>query len=299
MARWSLWLLLAAGGCAVAPTGQRTEPLIGGTPTAPGAFPATGALWIAFGDLPPSPTCAATLLAPDVAVTAAHCFLDAATTPAELVIADDAGDMTAPRVEARAVHLHPQFTTQPGADGSAHDVALVLLAHAIDGVTPEVAATVDDRALVGSGAPLDVVAFGPTRIDGAGNRKNEAQLRITSGDDSELVAGSDGDTACIGDSGGAGFVTRADGSRRLAALVSRAADANAPCSGATRLTRLDAYADWLQAGLTAPGGCDVGHGARPSPLWWAPLVLLLARRRRARASSINSAASVTSPADEP
>ncbi|MDB4970732.1 MAG: peptidase and chymotrypsin/Hap [Myxococcales bacterium] len=294
----ALWLLVALSVCACgranAPVAESSASLLGGAVASPGEHPATGALLASIGDEAPHLLCAATLISPTVVVTAAHCFLGLRTTLPDFMLGDDAGATTADArvvVHSRAVHLHPEFAVRPAPGAPTHDLAIVQLTTAIDAPAFEGFARAGE---LDGGAPpsLLLVAYGPLARDAPAGRKNVARVNIIDVADSEwVVASPTGATACAGDSGGAAFSGDEGQPARLAALISRAENAEAPCEGGVRVTRLDAHAAWLTdqlaADATSPprGSCSFATRGPPpasSSLLATATALLLLRRARRR-----------------
>src|SRR5262249_29876630 len=143
--------LLAATGCTQGQvdSGELTTAIIGGQATLPGEFPATGALLYNR-----SFRCTATLIAPDVILTAAHCLngssenfgftLDAqvALTPGSTVPPppagdSDAGTMDAGNDDASRGQVYPVFLVHPHPDfdwggankdlGQVNDIGIAIL----------------------------------------------------------------------------------------------------------------------------------------------------------------------------
>lgn len=297
----SAWLLLLlfASGCGnlgEAAPARLSAPLLGGAPTSPAEYPATGALVVALGNGPPQYLCSATLVAPTLVVTAAHCFIGLGARLPDFVLADDlASAGSARRVHGRALQRHPEFVVQPGAGQPAHDVAALLLGDAVETLLFPPLARATDAAQIATLPSLSLVSFGPLTRDGAAGRKNAARLSVEAVSDSELVVGaSDGTSACVGDSGGAAFA-ELPGGRVLAGVVSRADDANLPCAGATRLTRIDAHEGWLSdliaaeslraawtQGAPSSPGCSIGGPRLRGATVALPLMAIIWRLRRRR-----------------
>lgn len=161
-------MLLALGALASAACGQ-ADNVIGNEPLASDLVAGRRDLrWAASGYLTrgPSmegldrakPVCGATLIAPDVAVTAAHCVVDDGATYA--FGSGDAGGAPVVRVVER--HLHPGYRPEGRAEpsrarGSAltNDIAYVILERPIDFVEPAELAT----AAPASGCTVQAIGY--------------------------------------------------------------------------------------------------------------------------------------------
>lgn len=230
--------------------------------------------------------CSAVLVAPDVALTAAHCVDLRAigatavqtTTRAISFAADlrDVYDNGAPLpVDAIAVvddDVAPDFDPDAfrgasGGLGAQQDWALLYLERAVD---PDVATPVsvlsDVDAALRVGDAVDVVGHGTADPAGAtpGDGTTGQRLCGTSfvnllGDD-EVQIGSGSQTLrrCEVDSGGPTFVTR-QGERVLASIGSRAfaAQGEQACGQGAIDTRVDVLVDALDATMRA--ACDTGR----------------------------------------
>ncbi len=209
------------------------------------------------------PTCSATLVAPAVLVTAAHC-VDPAIAPTHAFFG--AAPPTGEQIRVGDVHAHPAFDPIALAD----DIAVVLLAE------PASAAPwpVPERALdLLPGTRLRLVGFGRTAADDqqpAGKRTGTTVIESATAADFRF--GPDPSQTCLGDSGGPGFVD-ADGLEVLAGVTS-AGDPD--CTGFGRDTRVDLHVDGFLAPYLATdpaiGGCSAG-GRRAG---WLDALLVVA-----------------------
>lgn len=208
--------------------------------------------------------CTATLVAPRVALTAAHCL--GGVTGVMVGAKNWATDSDADHVEILPVDLampHPSYRS-----GGA-DIAVLRLAEP-SSYEPRVIATdcVRDEHLV-DGAEVAVVGFGATNYNGGGQTTRlhygftviqDAECRadrvngVWTGcrpslrPGGELGAGGTGVDACFGDSGGPLYLTVDDGDY-LAGVVSRAyagVPEREPCRYGGIYLRPDAYIDWIE-----------------------------------------------------
>lgn len=213
---------LLALGCssAAVETDAREEPVIGGAPES--GYPAVGFLrdngWGEHGEV----TCGATLIAPDVALTAAHCVENTSDPEKYLVgfgtIANDPPDPANVRRKVSEAIRHPSYVAVDSEAGSPHDIAILRLAEPVLDREPakiaEPETTCDYR----------YVGYGRTNPGGvfslhweAGERKS-AQTCVRAQRPTEItIRGVDGGN-CWGDSGGP---LMAEGKNVVVAVMSR------------------------------------------------------------------------------
>src|SRR5262245_7408886 len=125
-------LVLAIGllvaGCtvdAVEPAARRSQSIIGGDPSEPSEFMATGMV-VTRGRL----VCTATLIAPDVGLTAAHCLKKPDFGTLGFTLDTDASDGTENVIPIQFTHQHPDFDerVEPFVDLSVrNDIAVFIL----------------------------------------------------------------------------------------------------------------------------------------------------------------------------
>jgi secreted trypsin-like serine protease len=235
-------LLFAFSGSVHAETrnGLRTQ-VIGGSPVAGSTYPATGALIRGTGDA--HLACTATLIAPRLVLTAAHCIDDKALS---FTLASDALAARGGIAVSRSL-VHPDFSASVGT----HDLAVAQLSDAVNDATPE--SLFEDRPLT-VGQSVALVGYGPTTDEFAPSRvKNAASAVVEEVSDAEFVVGEAGAVEnCGGDSGGPAFLETAEG-RRVVGVASRALKRSEPCSGGTILTRLESERVFLEEALASLG----------------------------------------------
>lgn len=199
--------------------------------------------------------CTGTLIAPNVVLTAGHCFEGCAS---RIFVGSNTGNTSAGTIyDVKEAIRHPDFDE----DTLANDLTLLVLEEKVTGVTP---CPIADSALIDAATDIHAVGFGTTNFGGTVGYglKREVDLPIASAlcDTAssstlgchvglELVAGSlllDRDT-CRGDSGGPAYVR--DGSVwKLAGATSRATN-QAPrvCGDGGTYVRVDQYLVWIQS----------------------------------------------------
>jgi secreted trypsin-like serine protease len=217
------------------------------------------------------PHCTGTLIASNVVLTAAHCF----DGPSKLNFQLGAFDAKKKAYEPlpSGDEVHPYSVDHPSYDGESHDLAYVVLAEDVPGVTPAQLGSKDDVAdhcgfeVVGYGrtTPLPDDGTDGTQTDYQGERKM-ATICVTGTNPANgflTATGSDGST-CKGDSGGG--------------LLERGADTDV-LVGVVR---------------GSPPGTNCGVGAL---LWFQPVATETSFVQKALAAGLNPPS--PSPADAP
>ncbi|MCP4804504.1 MAG: serine protease [Proteobacteria bacterium] len=233
-----IWLSIALA--------QDAPPIVGGTEAPVGKWPATVALLYNG-----YTNCTATLIAPDLLLTAGHCVDEDVT---EVHFGVDHAD---PDQVVAVAELLPHPDHDDGLD-----IGLIWLAEPVDVSTPQLMLGCAVGYLV-DGTDAQIVGYGNTETDGGGPNSKQLETPVTvtdancdtpgagcrdaAGVDSELIAGGDGHDSCSGDSGGPLYLWGQDGVPYLAGITSRA-DYNGirTCGDGGIYVRVDAVAAWVE-----------------------------------------------------
>lgn len=154
MQRPNVWQIIArsllALGVALSPVEAQERALAPLADEIAAQFPAIGRLGQAGFRIKQG--CTATLIAPDLVVTAAHCVAEN-DRPGRIFVAGwSRGDYIAARAPAREMR-HPAYALN-GRHGPRNDIALIVLESPIDDVTPIPLGDVEDGHLDGAEAAL-------------------------------------------------------------------------------------------------------------------------------------------------
>ncbi|HKE16605.1 MAG TPA: trypsin-like serine protease [Kofleriaceae bacterium] len=277
----ALAIALVDGALAVAAPAGAGEPVVGGESSDPGEYPATGALVRGV-----SYRCTATLIAPDVAITAAHCLVDEGFGDFSFTLDPDLNDDLDGLVPVIAFHQHPYFHSEGDFNELAqrNDLGVFILERPIESIAPESLGDMADNLSLTSGSEMQLCGYGrdtwaDTSSDGV---KRDALVHVDMMTPWELQSADEDPQPCRGDSGGPVFVETAGG-RRIAGVVSRAVGGERMCSTGAIYTRVAPYLAWVEtASLDRDmGGCSATRG---SGCPWLALLgsLALVGRRRAR-----------------
>lgn len=266
---------VVSSACSVDRTTISSSAIIGGTIAGPNEFPSTGML-LANNTL----VCTATLIAPDVALTAAHCLTPPLFGAFAFTLDPDASDGTDDVVPVRFTHQHPDFDHGVNLDLAVrNDIGVIILDRPIVGVQP---ATFDSplfHTTIDSGNQLSVCGYGRALwYTGAHAQKRDAVMFVDRIESHEFSTTPSDPQPCIGDSGAPLFIDDPD-ARRIVGVVSRAVGASDMCDTGAIITRVGPYAQWIRdASNDRDAGCSAGGGASLLPL--GALGVLRLRRRR-------------------
>lgn len=278
--------ILATAACAVEEPAQeaaREQGIIGGDIALAHDFPATGMLI-----LRDHMVCTATLIAPDVAITAGHCVNHKpAFGTFSFTLDTDASDGFTDPVPVSITHTHPDF--DDGVDDFVdlsvrNDLGILLLDYPITSVTPERIELPSDRYTMKPGDELAMTGYGrivwhtPTLPV-----KRVGEIIVDRVEDHEFSTAAADPQPCLGDSGAPMFQTLPDGSRVIVGIVSRAMGRSVMCDTGAIITRVKPYSEWifLASNDHNDGGCSAGGGGA-LPFGMIALAGMLVRRRRTR-----------------
>lgn len=235
--------LLLATPAAAQVTGSVQQPIINGDPVDTDVFPSAAQLIIGGnvnGQTIKTPVCTATLVAPDVVLTAAHCLEDFPLTfgiiPLEdmtfwVTFEEDLGYMMEQEhqgnpplpddaVEASGFVQHPDFAFEAfngGVDGPGRfeDIALVFLEESITDRPHAWLPTADEDASIAEQQTVDIIGYGQQTAESSGNPfeppapgtafvRMHAETFINELGEFEMQIGDGEETGrkCHGDSGG-------------------------------------------------------------------------------------------------
>ncbi len=210
---------LFAVGCTAAadPAGTSEQPVIEGVPESG---------YSAVGFLRETPSedahCGATLIAPAIAITAAHCVENSTDAGRYVVgfgtVADDPAITTNVRRKVVAAIRHPDYAPGPFEAGSPYDVAILRLAEAVldrEPATIGAPETSCEHRYVGYGRSTPGGMF--TLHTEHGERKSAKTCVLRQWEQEILIRGVDGGN-CWGDSGGP---LMAEGKNQIVAVMSR------------------------------------------------------------------------------
>lgn len=276
------------------------QPIIGGSRSNPGDYPPVGVLLTSgtddfFGQIA-SMFCTATLIAPDVVLTAAHCaeveslVFIGGTSDAKVYFSlaldvrsvEQTMTMPADAIEVVQRVKHPDWDiaaleTMSGGLVDLRDIAIMILDSPITSVEPAVVLEADDVSGVTIGASVEIVGYGQRSVDDQTTTgvKYQAVSEIHQVGSSEMQVGSVPATLpqkCHGDSGGPSFLQVDDQQApalRIVGVTSHAFD-DTDCAKGGVDTMVYPYLAWLDQALTAACSSQVrtaceGGGGLPLP----------------------------------
>jgi uncharacterized protein (TIGR03382 family) len=287
MAQWSSVLAIALlfPACTVEPTeptARASQSIIGGDPSEPSEFMATGMV-VARGKM----ICTATLVAPDVGLTAAHCLKEPPFGSLGFTLDIDASNGTDEVVEIKFAHMHPDFDDRvdPFVDlAIRNDIGVFVLERPMTGAFIEQIDELGLETIVDPGNELAMCGYGwPSYQSGSLGLKRDANVLVDRTDNFEFSTVPSNPQPCNGDSGAPLFVDTPDG-RRIVGVVSRAMGRSERCDTGAIITRVGPYAQWIAfASADRTEGCNAGGAVSLLPLVaWALFVPGRRRRRTPR-----------------
>jgi MYXO-CTERM domain-containing protein len=249
---------LACAACAgPEATDEARQPIVGGTPDT--GDPAVVMLVSYPPDQSTFDACTASLVAPKVLLTAAHC-LDPQKHPGwtfGVFTGPDASPFsTAPQLAPHLlpvaeVHMHPEYDSKAPFHA---DIGVALLVDPLD-VTPLPVnrAPLDDKLV---GGPARIVGYGQIKYGEYHAEKREAATVIGAiGMDDTLVVGDLMHRSCVGDSGGPALVTL-NGVETIVGVDSYAELTG--CLEPAHYRRPDRYTDFVDTYVPPPPKPDAG-----------------------------------------
>lgn len=260
---------LALAACVEDPTlGTGDQPVIGGTRTPDGMYPAVGALVYDFGGQTLA-GCTGTLITPQVVLTAAHC-LDPQVTggilPTGFTLKHDTTTSTMPMTGVMSTMRHESFDINSGGSGLSQffDIGLVFLTAPVTGVNPVRMPTPDEATALTVGTELELVGYGQTS-DANPNSTGVMFNAVTHAielvpTEMRVSMGTPDPQNCHGDSGGPALAVLGGG-QRIVGIVSRSYE-SAQCDNGGVDTRVDAYLTWIHSKVTT--GIPCGSGLAPA-----------------------------------
>jgi uncharacterized protein (TIGR03382 family) len=225
----------------------RNEVIVGGTDVPAGKWPDTVAV------LGETGVCSGTLIAPDVVLTAGHCADIEPTTVVANTIDYTASGGT--KVDVARTVAYPNWE-------NTYDVAIVVLAQPISGVTPRRIGTSCSFNAFASNVMVRLVGFGATDMQGeaSNTQLKEAMTAVVDpmcstgngcntavAPGGEFIAGGTGTAdSCFGDSGGPVYLDTPRGPIVVGAVSRGVNNAATPCGGGGIYVRTDKIAEWIE-----------------------------------------------------
>lgn len=225
---------------------EQTSAIVGGSTVRPGQWPDAVAVLGTDG------YCSGTLIAPDVVLTAGHC---AKIGPLQ-VIANTVDFSKSGGVRANVASTKAYTSWQ-----TSYDVAVVMLASPIKGITPRKVGTPCTFDGFARNTPVRLVGFGATNSLGTQTNTvlKQATAEVTDPDctgghgckheiapGGEFVAGGTGQAdSCFGDSGGPVYLDTPGGPVVIGAVSRGVEGATTPCGSGGIYVRTDKLIAWL------------------------------------------------------
>jgi secreted trypsin-like serine protease len=253
-------LFVACDSAAPERTAVTRGPIIGGAPDA--NDPAVVLLASYSPDESILYFCTATVIAPDVLLTAAHC-VDEANHPSftfGVFTGPDANEYTqvsdlAPELLAVSeIHVHPDYDTAPPFTA---DIALVKMAAPLSIEPVPIAWQPLPEDIAGSEARI--VGYGQIEYEQSNAAKHSATTVVAAVDPGDTITVGDADhRSCIGDSGGPALV-ELDGVETLVGVNSYTDTTG--CLEPAHYRRVDHYTDFIADLVEPPAEPQGGNGA--------------------------------------
>jgi len=210
-------------------------------------------------------TCTASLVAPDVLLTAAHC-VDPTSHAGEsfgvFVGADANGyatvaDLIPELVAVKEVHVHPSYDPSPPFTA---DIGVAILESPLS--TPVLPVRMTPLPSDIAGKSARIIGYGQTTYGQPNAQKNSADTVVAAVDSGDTLSVGDLDRrSCVGDSGGPALVLL-DGAETIVGVDSYSDLAG--CLEPAHYRRTDLHAAFLGAWIDAPGGASGAAGSGAS-----------------------------------
>jgi hypothetical protein len=281
-----LAIALLMVGCsvdAVEPLGRRSQSIIGGDPSEPSEFMGTGML-VVRGRM----VCTATLIAPDVGLTAAHCLKTPDFGTLGFTLDTDGSDGIENVTLLQFAHMHPDFDDRvdPYVDLAVrNDIGVFILKSPVVDAPLEQIDEMGSDTVLDPGNTLAMCGYGwPSYTSGSFGLKRDANVLVDRTDDFEFSTAPANPQPCNGDSGAPLFIDSPSG-RRIVGVVSRAMGRSEMCDTGAIITRVAPYAAWIAgASSDRSEGCNAGGTSSVLPLGalWAVFGFRAYRSRRRR-----------------
>lgn len=212
--------------------------------------------------------CTGTLIAPRIVVTAAHCVTagpKCTGNATHIYVCNDVSASNKRRFDVQRTVRHPQYS---GAPSYRNDIALLLLAEPVTGVSARKFATATE---INSAKGFLAMGFGRNNANQTGTKMEgyvatrsascappaNSQFGCFPGEN--LIAGGygyGGGDSCNGDSGGPCFYMGKDKRLYLAGLTSRGLP-GLPCGGGGCYVRVDHHQAWIKEKMKELGATQV------------------------------------------
>jgi secreted trypsin-like serine protease len=205
--------------------------------------------------------CTASVIAPTVLLTAAHCVLPSevgANATFTVLPSDDLNTSTTQQLAVKETHYDPDFDINQLENG--HDIAVVILAKATT-LAPLAVGHADPSALVGQSVRL--VGYG---LDNAAAQTGAGVKRMVTAPIDDVSArliqiGGNGKDTCNGDSGGPALAT-VGGKQTIIGITSFG---DSSCGSGGYDTRVDLYGSFLSKYVGSSSGSTSGSQTEKEP----------------------------------
>jgi hypothetical protein len=209
--------------------------------------------------------CTGTLIAPDIVMTAAHCFADfgqeIGATPEQLKnkitvgfglnVAKTSNDTSVQFRKIQSFTVHPQYVVDSVSLATyvpMYDVALIRLSEPAP-ASAQPATLVSDKNILRSGLTVYLVGFGLLSVipEVQATQMMETDVQVDnpaiSATQFTYRTGTSGKGSCSGDSGGPAYIQQPDGTLGVIGITSWG-DTN--CEQVGAYTSVPYFADWIQ-----------------------------------------------------